>query len=221
MLLHAFPLDERMWEPSLPALAEHEVLAPRLYGLGGTMDDWAATVLASFSGPAVFVGASMGGYCALAVARRAPERVAGVVLCGSGPHADTPERHERRAATIALARERGAPAVWEAMGEVLFTPESDPELVEWARSLALERTEAELVTAVEAIRDRPDSTEVYRALGERKLTIVGDRDPFIAVEDALAFDPDTIVLPRCGHLPSVERTAEVDRLLREAIERWT
>ncbi len=221
VLLHAFPLDERMWEPSLPALAEHEVLAPRLYGLGRSMEEWATGVLASFSGPAVLVGASMGGYCALAVARRSPERVAGVVLCGSGPHADTPERHERRAATIALARERGAAAVWEAMGQVLFRPESDPQLVGWARSLALERTEEELVTAVEAIRDRPDSTEVYRALGERKLTIVGDSDPFVTVEDALTFDPGAVVLPRCGHLPSVERTAEVDVLLGEALERWT
>lgn len=221
MLLHAFPLDERMWERNLPALAEHEVVAPRLYGLGRTMDEWAAGVLASFSGPAVFVGASMGGYCALAAARRAPERMSGLVLCGSGPHADTPERRERRATTIALARERGAAAVWEAMGEVLFRRESDPQLVVWARALALERTEDELVTAVEAIRDRPDSTELYQGLGERKLTIVGDHDPFITVEDALRFDPEAVGLPRCGHLPSVERTAEVDGLLREAIARWT
>lgn len=221
VLLHAFPLDERMWEPNLPALAEHEVVAPRLYGLGGTMDEWAESVLASFSGAAVFVGASMGGYCALAAARRAPEHVAGVVLCGSGPHADTPERRERRATTIALARECGAAAVWEAMGEVLFRPESDAELVDWARSLAVERTEAELVTAVEAIRDRPDSTELYRELGERKLTIVGDHDPFVSPEDARAFDPGAIVLPRCGHLPSLERTADVDELLAEAIARWT
>ncbi len=221
VLLHAFPLDERMWEPNLAALAEHDVVTPRLYGLGRTMDEWAEAVLASFSGPAVFVGASMGGYCAVAVARRAPERVSGVVLLGSGPHADTPERRERRATTIALAREQGAAGVWEAMGEVLFRPESDPELVEWARSLALERTEEELVTAVEAIRDRPDSTDLYGALGARKLTIVGDHDPFISPDDALAFDPEAIVLPRCGHLPSLERTAEVDALLAEAIARWT
>lgn len=221
VFLHAFPLDERMWEPSLPALAGHEVVAPRLYGLGRTMDEWAAAVLASFSGPAVLVGASMGGYCALAAARREPARVAGVVLCGSGPHADTAERRERRATTIALARERGAAAVWEAMGDVLFRAESDPDVVGWARSLALERTADELVTAVEAIRDRPDSTDLYRALGGRKLTIVGDSDPFVGVEDARAFDPDAVVLPRCGHLPSVERPAEVGALLREAIDRWT
>ena len=70
------------------------------------------------------------------------------------------------------------------------------------------------------MRDRPDSTEAYRALGDRKLTIVGDRDPFVSVEDARAFDPDAVVLPGCGHLPSLERPAEFDELVREAIARW-
>ena len=76
------------------------------------------------------------------------------------------------------------------------------------------------MTALEAIRDRPDSTEAYRALGDRKLTIVGDRDPFVSVDDARAFDPDAIVLPGCGHLPSLERPAEFGELVREAIARW-
>ena len=36
VFLHAFPLDERMWNGGA---------APRLYGLGRTMDDWADAVL--------------------------------------------------------------------------------------------------------------------------------------------------------------------------------
>jgi pimeloyl-ACP methyl ester carboxylesterase len=97
--LHAFPLDERMWEDGA---------APRLYGLGRTMDEWALAVLEAYAGPLILVGASMGGYCAVAAARLAPERVAGLVLAGSRPDADSPERRARRAETIALAQERGA-----------------------------------------------------------------------------------------------------------------
>ena len=81
-----------------------KVPAPRLYGLGKTMDDWAEAVLEANPGPLVVVGASMGGYCALAAARLAPERIAGLVLAGSRPDADSPSRRERRAETIALAR---------------------------------------------------------------------------------------------------------------------
>jgi len=211
--LHAFPLDERMW----PA----EAAAPRLYGLGRTMDDWADGVLEAYPGRLVLVGASMGGYAAMAAARRAPERLAGLLLAGSRPEADTPERYAKRAETIALARERGAEGVWEAMRETLFRDESDPDVVARARTLVLERTEEELVAGLEAIRDRPDSTEAYRALGDRALTVVGDRDPFVPVEDARRFEPDAIVLPACGHLPSLERPAEFGLVLDGALARWT
>ena len=182
VLLHASPLDERMWERSQ---VTDGYLAPRLYGLGQTMDEWATAVLESFSGPGIFAGASMGGYCAAAAARLAPDRIAGLVLAGSRPDADTPQRQATRDETIALARECGAQGIWEAM------------------------------------RDRADSTEAYRALGDRKLTIVGDRDPIVPVAQARVFDPDTIVLPGCGHLPSLERPAEFNELVREAIARWT
>lgn len=213
VFLHAFPLDERMW-------AEGSA-APSLYGLGRTMDEWAEAVLGAYAGPLVLVGASMGGYAALAAARRAPERIAGVLLAGSRPEADTPERRAKRAETIALARERGAAGVWEAMRPALFREDSDPDVVESARLLALERTEQELVTAIEAIRDRHDSTEVYRSLGARALTVVGDSDPFVPVADAKAFDADAVVVPECGHLPSLERPAEFGRLLDDAVARWT
>jgi pimeloyl-ACP methyl ester carboxylesterase len=212
VFLHAFPLDERMW----PAHAD----APRLYGLGATMDDWADAVLETHAGRLILVGASMGGYAALAVARRAPNRLAGLLLVGSRPEPDTPERHAKRAETIAIARERGAEGVWEAMRDSLFGEHTDPAVVARARELALDRTEDELVTALGAIRDRPDSTAAYRALGERALTIVGDRDPFVPVEDALTFEPRAVVLPECGHLASLERPAEFGRVLDDVVARW-
>jgi pimeloyl-ACP methyl ester carboxylesterase len=211
--LHAFPLDERMWSG--------DAAAPRLYGLGRTMDEWADAVLGAYDGRLVLAGASMGGYAALAAARRAPERVAGLVLAGSRPEADAPERRAKRAETIALARERGAAGVWEAMAPGLFREDSDPAVVERARALALDRTEDELVTALEAIRDRADSTDVWRSLAGRRLTVVGDSDPYVPVADARAFDPDAVVLPECGHLPALERPAELRQLLDEAVSRWT
>ncbi|NUT56805.1 MAG: alpha/beta fold hydrolase [Thermoleophilia bacterium] len=210
--LHAFPLDERMW-----AGAD---AAPRLYGLGRSMDEWADAVLEAHPGRLILVGASMGGYAALAAARRAPERLAGLALVGSRPEPDTPERYAKRAETIALARAEGAAGVWEAMRDSLFAESSEPEAVARARELTLERTVDELVTALEAIRDRPDSTAAYRALGDRALTVVGDRDPFVPVEDAKAFAPDAVVVADCGHLVALERPQELDAILAKAEERW-
>ena len=45
LLLHAFPLDERMWEPQLESLRDYEVSTPRLYGRGESLDDWGASLL--------------------------------------------------------------------------------------------------------------------------------------------------------------------------------
>jgi pimeloyl-ACP methyl ester carboxylesterase len=185
------------------------------------MDEWAESVLEEFPGRLVLVGASMGGYCALAAARLAPERLAGLVLAGSRPDADSPERREKRAETLTLARKRGAEGIWRSMREALFPPDADPDLLERVARIALDRTEEELVAGVQAIRDRPDSTAAYRALGERRLTIVGDRDPFVPVEDARDFDQAAVVLDGCGHLPSLERPDEFDRHVEQAVERWT
>ena len=179
VFLHAFPLDERMWRAHADA--------PRLYGLGATMDEWADAVLEAYPGRLILVGSSMGGYAALAAARRAPERLAGLLLVGARPEPDTPERYAERAErsrSPASAARRASGTRCESRSSA-----STSGPVARARALALDRTEDELVTALGAIRDRPDSTDAYRALGERALTIVGDSDPFVPVDDALAFEP--------------------------------
>jgi pimeloyl-ACP methyl ester carboxylesterase len=54
----------------------------------GSIGDWAedaAAVLATTTGPQVLVGSSMGGWIALLLARRMPERVAGLVTVAAAP----------------------------------------------------------------------------------------------------------------------------------------
>ena len=72
VLLHAFPVGPAMWEPQIAALSGHELAIPRLYGRGTSIDGWARQLLRELDVELVPVGASMGGYCALALARRAP-----------------------------------------------------------------------------------------------------------------------------------------------------
>ena len=103
------------------------------------MEEWARSVLAEVDGELVLVGASMGGYCALAAARLAPERVRGLALVGSRAEADTPERREGRAKTIETIRRGGAAALWEDMRPKLFPDGADEAVVERARALALEQ----------------------------------------------------------------------------------
>lgn len=222
-LLHALPLDARMWEPQRAALAQHEVLAPDLYGLGSTIDQWAEAVLAMVEGPLAVVGASMGGYCALAVARRAPERVAGLVLAGSRADADPPERRETRAAWIRAAREEGADGLWREIRPRLFPDDADPEVVARARAIACEQRPDGLAGAVEAIRDRTDASDVVTSLRAPLLVVAGEADPLVPAEvarETAASAPRgrAVVLEGAGHLPSLERPDEFNAVLLEFLE---
>ena len=213
VLLHAFPLDERMWEP----LGRDDAVAPRLYGLGSSMDEWAAAVLAQVEGEFLACGASMGGYCALAIARRAPERLTGLVLAGARVEADSPERRAGRADTIELIREQGSSGLWEDMRPKLFPDTASPEVVERARDHALEQSTDDLVRAVGAIRDRDDSSSLVTSLDVPLVMAVGEHDPFISVAEARATGGRLRVFEGVGHLPALERPDEFNELLNELL----
>jgi len=221
VLLHAFPLDERMWAPQLAALEGHEVVAPNLYDLGGnSMDGWAERILGDLDGDFVAVGASMGGYVALALARRAPEQVQALLLAGARPNADSAERRAGRAATIELIEEDGAVGLWENQRDKLFGEQAPADAVELGRQIALSRDRGELQWAVEAIRDRPDSTDVFRA--HPVVVALGATDVYFPVDEARTFvegSPQArlVVFERSRHLPNLEQPDEFNALLSELL----
>lgn len=211
LLLHALPLDERMWEPQLPALAEHDVVAPRLYGRGTTMSAWAESIAAEIEGQHAIVGASMGGYCALALAKVAPELVSALLLVGSRPDPDSPERRAGRADTIELIRREGADGLWRFMEPKLFANKenADPSL--------MFRDPEGLIGALEAIRDREDSTQLARDFPGPLQFVVGEHENFVTPGELAEFD--IRIVPDAGHLVNLERPDEFDAILREFLSR--
>jgi pimeloyl-ACP methyl ester carboxylesterase len=205
LLLHAFPLDERMWHAQVASLADTAAtpVTPRLYGRGPSLDGWAAQLLAEVDGPFVAVGASMGGSCALALARRAPERILGLVLVGSRAAADSEERRAFRDGFVASLREDPPQEMLEASGA----------------------SGEELAQAMEAMRDREDLTGALRAFGGPVLLCVGDQDELLSVEDARALAGEALlgsleVFAGAGHLPSVEQPEQFNEALVEFLAQW-
>ena len=197
VLLHAWPLDETMWDLQADVLsrAGYDVMTPRLYGRGASIDDWAARMLLDFDDQFVAVGASMGGYCALALARRAPERVVKLVLVGSRAAADPFERRSSRDVQIAQLRAHGVPE------ELETTVDAE-----------------DLAVAQEAIRDRMDLTPVVASFGGPFLACVGDADDIVSVDEAqelaeTALQGYIAVFPGAGHFLTVEQPEQFIEVL--------
>jgi pimeloyl-ACP methyl ester carboxylesterase len=210
LLLHALPLSERMWDRQREALSDHEVIAPNLYALNGqSMDAWATELLRQVWGDLVVVGASMGGYCALALARLAPDRVRALVLAGSRVDADTPERRDDRMDTISRIQSAGAHALWDKMSPLLTAGASD-DVARQTLGMALEQSAEDLIKAVRAIRDRQDSSDVVASLQAPLLVVVGDQDALLAPDEARAVAASAangraVVIEGAGHLPSLQQ----------------
>ena len=204
MLLHGWPVSERVWVSQVTALrdAGFNPVAPHLYGRGPSIDDWAAQLLRDVDGPIVAIGASMGGYCALALARRAPERITGMALVGSRADADSFERRRFRQELIADLRAGHLPDL------------AEPDLpVE------------NLVVAQEAIRDRLDLTGVVASFGGPLLVCVGDRDELVSVDEArtladTALNGKLEVFEDAGHFVAVDQPERFNGVLLEFVGQW-
>jgi pimeloyl-ACP methyl ester carboxylesterase len=205
VLIHAMPLDERMWAPQLEALGDEGIETPNLYDLGGaSVDEWAAKLLDRYEGELAVVGASIGGYVALAMARAAPERIRGIMLVGSRAADDPPERKAARNDAIRTLEEDGLEA-WAPNA-----PAPPPA----------ERTVDEVVRAVTALRDRRDSSDVAASFEGPLWVVAGDGDPFLTVEEAeqiaqSAREGRLEVFEGTGHFPNREQPERFNDLLRE------
>ena len=204
LLLHGWPVSERVWTSQVSALrsAGYDVHAPHLYGRGPSIDDWAAQLLREMDGPLVPVGASMGGYCALALARRAPERIAGMVLVASRADADTIERRRFRQDQIAALR----------AGHWPDFAEPDADL-------------GHLAVAQEAMRDRLDLTGVAASFGGPLLVCVGNRDELVSVDEAralaeLALDGKLEVFADAEHFVALDQPERFNQVLLEFVSQW-
>ena len=224
LLLHAFPLDARMWEPHQAALesAGYAVTAPNLPGEPAEVgfDAWARRILAEVAGELVPVGCSMGGYLVFELWRQAPERIRALALLDSRATPDTPEQRQGRDDSIRLLGEAGFEPFWEGLAPRLFAPDADAEVVARARAIAADQGLNGLVAALETLRDRPDSRDTLATIDVPVLVAVGEHDvltPPADAEDMAARIPGARFLrvAGAGHLAPVERPNEVTQALLE------
>jgi pimeloyl-ACP methyl ester carboxylesterase len=216
LLLHAFPLDARMWQGQIPSFeqAGHEVIAPSLPGTvpDSSLSSWATRILELLPGGFIPVGISMGGYLAFELWRQAPKRIPALVLADTRATADDEAGRTAREETIRVLREDGFDAFWDGLAPKLFAAGAPESVVEEAREIAAGQPTENLVATVEALRDRPDSTSTLADISVPTLVLVGAEDAMTPPSAAKEIFAGLVhgryrEIPGAGHLSALEQPA--------------
>lgn len=236
LLIHGFPFDHRLWRHQIAVLSDRQCLAPDLRGAGTnhaageaefSMAAYASDLVRELDRAgverAVIGGLSMGGYITFELLRRVPERVHAIVLCNTKPEADSPEAKLGRDSLAARARQDGARAIAAELVPKLVarvTYKERPELVREVSDMIGRQPVAGIVGALHALRDRPDSTSLLRAIDVPALVIAGEDDQIapVAVMRQMArripgarFE----IIPDAGHVSPLEQPQAVNQVLRD------
>jgi 2-succinyl-6-hydroxy-2,4-cyclohexadiene-1-carboxylate synthase len=227
VLVHGFTQTRRSWDPLLPHLADHDVVAVDAPGHGTASAEQLDLVdggrwLAARGGPGTYVGYSMGGRLCLHAALAAPDAVRALVLISAtGGLDDADEREARRVADDGLAdriEHVGVEAfVDEWLAQPLFAGLDDAAR---GRAARLQNTAAGLASS---LRRAGTGTQLplwdrLRTLTIPTLVIAGELDAkFVAIAERLAATipgADLAIVGGAGHTVHLEQPQRFLEVLR-------
>jgi pimeloyl-ACP methyl ester carboxylesterase len=169
------------------------------------------------------VGLSMGGYAALAIMDREPERVAKLALLDTSARSDTPEQSAKRRAGIAMAEDGRFQEIVDAQYPLMVhrNRANDAELRDAFLRMTYDVGPMGYINQQKAIISRRDSRNSLYSIRCPTLVLVGDGDqltpPELSEEIANGIEGSKlVVVPDCGHLSTLERPDEVS----QALEDW-
>lgn len=219
VLIHGFPLDHTSWDKVASLLeSEFEIITPDLRGFGQSTtletpytvsdmaDDLAGLLDSLEIEKTVIAGHSMGGYVALAFAKKYPQRVSGLGLISSQAVADAPDRKEGRYKTAAEVAEKGTVVVADAMTPKLS---ADVNVQSIVRAVIEKQGKSGVIGALQAMAEREDSMPLLSLFTFPLLLVHGDADLLIPIERAREIkaalpSAKLVELPGAGHTPMME-----------------
>jgi pimeloyl-ACP methyl ester carboxylesterase len=234
LLLHAWPMDARMWNEQVAAFSDRlPVVAPDLPGFGSAPAGGEVATMAAAAARAmdaldavgvdrvVVCGLSMGGYVAFEVWRRWRERVAALVLSNTRAVADPPQALEARRALANRLRSEGI-GFFLADLPPLLSVDPPPEVEARVREIVGDQTAEAIAAASLGLGERPDSTPDLPTIDVPTVVIASTGDRLIPPEVTLEMAQGIpgavqVTLPEAGHLANLEDpggfTGAVDLLL--------
>src|SRR5829696_2066883 len=239
VLLHAFPLNGRMFSTQMEAFSGvRRVVGPDYPGFGRSPRTPAQPDVHYYAQGVrslmdrlhlervILGGVSMGGYVAFECVRLFPERISALVLANTRPEPDPEEMREtRNEMALSVARE-GVEVLVELQMERLLAPETlqnDDELVQDVRAMILENSPDGAVAALGAMRERPDSTPLLGNIGVPTLAVSGEQDGISSPEVMQAMAGKIpgarhVTIPGTGHLSNLEAPEKFNAALADFLQ---
>lgn len=225
LLLPGLMCDAAVWAPQLPVLSGHARCVVPDWGPLDSITAMAEHVLATAPTPTfALAGHSMGGRVALEVMRLAPARVQRLALLDTGtqplPAGEAGEKERAgRLALLALAHTEGMRTMGRQWLRGMVHPDVlDTALFESVLDMLERSSPAQFAAQINALLTRPDAAAVLPTITCPTLVLCGREDLWSPPEQhaqiANGIAGATLhVIEHCGHMPTVEQPAELNRAL--------
>ena len=234
IFIHGFPFRSTMWGPQLEAVPEGwRFIAPDLRGFGESergdaplsMDAFADDIVALMDhlaiDQAVIVGLSMGGYIALSLAARYPDRMRALILVSTRASADSDEARAGRKKLAAQVRKDGAKPVVDSMLPKLMAGASRikrPQVPTFVANMMQTTAPETLAAALEGMAARSDHRDILSKIDVSTMVVYGDQDEIIPREEMeflarMVRGAKYEIVTNVGHLPNLEAPDVFNKLL--------
>lgn len=223
VLLHGFCEDATVWDGLIVFLKNMPVVRVDLPGFGGSdlalnpgMDVYADAVCAVLNDlsieKCVLIGHSMGGYTALEVAAKYPERLAGLGLFHSHPFEDSPERKEARRRGIEMLQSGKRDLYVAQLFPGLFAEsfgKTNQQVINALIDKGKHQSTEGIAAALEGMISRKNHLETLRSISCPTQFIFGSEDAIATPEQGLQASvlpniADVHVLSGIGHMGMFE-----------------
>jgi pimeloyl-ACP methyl ester carboxylesterase len=222
VLLPGLAADAAMWRAQLAGLRDWQPIVSDAHMRQASIEATAAAVLQEHAGPLVLCGASMGGMVAMEAARQAPHRIRGLALLGTTAQPENAQMRQLREDAIALFAQGRLREVIEPNVGFAFHPDHarDPALVQRYLDLVLRAGADQLIRQNRAVIARPDARLHLPRLECPVLVMCGEDDQLTPPEHAreiaaLVPHAQLALLPRCGHMLTMEQPDAVNAALAQ------
>ena len=239
LFIHGYPLSRKIWLPQLTGLSDKvKVISVDLRGHGESFPfegAYSMDLLADdckrlldeigVQSPILVCGLSMGGYVTMALYRKFPGLIKGMILTSTKPGPDSAEGKANRDIAIKDAYEHGAKYIADNMLQKIVSPitfSTEPDLLNNIHAIMAGTSVRGIVGALQGMKERPDSTTILSQAKRPVLIIHGEDDRLIPVKDAELMhqhipNSQYVVIPNAGHLPNLEQPDRFNQVLLDFI----